>query len=162
MRVYSSRTLEDRFNEKWTPEPFSGCWLWTAGVMVGGYGQIFIRSLDDGRKKFDGAHRVSWRLFKGEIPEGMFVCHRCDTQSCVNPDHLFLGTAADNTRDSIQKGRFVFQPTGTGNYWPSIRKIKGKRKTECKRGHSISGGNVYIGPDGRPQCISCIRIRRAM
>lgn len=118
MRIYPVRTLRERFDEKWMPEPFTNCWLWTAGRMVGGYGSIFLRhtGIDWKHRKsvFDGAHRVSWLLHKGPIPEGLRVCHHCDTPSCVNPDHLFVGTAADNTRDSIHKGRFIFR-TGRPN-----------------------------------------------
>lgn len=85
----------DRFDAKWTPEPFSGCWLWTAGIVGKGYGHF-----DSGR-----AHRFSWERRYGAIPNGLMVCHKCDTPSCVNPEHLFLGTALDNVRDCIQKGR---------------------------------------------------------
>lgn len=158
MRIYTSRPILDRFNEKWIPEPFSGCWLWTGGIMVGGYGQIFIRNRIEGGKLFDGAHRVSWKLFRGEILDGLRVCHKCDTPSCVNPDHLFLGTAAENTHDSIKKGRFVFKPEGTGKRWHLIRKVSGnRRRGVCHQGHHVSGENMYITPDGKPRCLICIR-----
>ncbi len=87
------------FNEKWMPEPNSGCWLWTAYVDRDGYGNITIN------RKPTPAHRASWELFKGTIPKGLLVCHKCDTPACVNPDHLFLGTHKDNIRDSFAKGR---------------------------------------------------------
>ncbi len=91
--------IQDRFALKWTPEPFSGCWLWTGEADGVGYGRIFSK------KKGDKAHRVSWELHRGEIPPGVKVCHRCDTPGCVNPDHLFLGTQGDNVRDALRKGR---------------------------------------------------------
>lgn len=55
------------------------------------------------------AHRVSWELFRGPIPNKLFVLHKCDNKNCINPDHLFLGTAKDNIHDCIRKGRAWFQ-----------------------------------------------------
>jgi HNH endonuclease len=95
--------VED-FSEKYTPEPNTGCWLWTDNVKRDGYGQV----------RFNGknmqAHRVSWQLYRGEIPSGMFVCHHCDVKTCVNPDHLFIGDAYANIMDAWRKGR-VKTPT---------------------------------------------------
>jgi len=75
-----------------------GCWLWT-GCIVGGYG--LMRFLEKTWK----AHRVAYKLFVGEIPEGMCVLHKCDVPSCVKPSHLFLGTHKDNAMDRERKGR---------------------------------------------------------
>jgi hypothetical protein len=77
-----------------------GCWLWKAGRNAKGrYGYL----------KADGvsisAHRYSYEIHKGEIPDGLFVCHRCDVTLCVNPYNLFLGTAKQNFDDMIEKGR---------------------------------------------------------
>jgi len=94
-------TVEERFNVKWEPEPYSGCWLWVASIDSNGYGQF-----RNGRC-LEWAHRASWMLNKGEIPVGICVLHKCDTPVCVNPDHLFLGTQSDNTRDCIRKGRHI-------------------------------------------------------
>lgn len=77
----------------------AGCWEWTAFRTEQGYGRI---QLD---RKFKGAHRVSYREFCGPIPDGLHVLHRCDNPSCVNPDHLFLGTNDDNVADKVKKGR---------------------------------------------------------
>ena len=93
-----------QFADKCTPEPNTGCWLWNAGYGKNGYGGCWW----DGRA--NTAHRVSYLLHRGEIPEGMFVCHRCDTRGCVNPEHLFLGTALDNSRDMVAKGRYCRDP----------------------------------------------------
>ena len=93
-------TVLERFNAKWEPVPHCGCWLWTACVRQSdGYGTLGIKG------KTKAAHRVSWEIHNGPIPEGLCVLHRCDVPTCVNPDHLFLGTKADNTADMIAKGR---------------------------------------------------------
>lgn len=78
----------------------SGCWLWPS-LKPNGYGQVYVGRLPM------YAHRAAWTLTNGEIPDGLFVCHVCDVRACVNPAHLFLGTASDNTRDSVRKGRWI-------------------------------------------------------
>ena len=80
-----------------------GCWLLGRAGNFRGYGGVKITD----RRKY-AAHRVAYALVKGPIPAGMLVCHRCDTPRCVRPDHLFLGTASDNMRDMIAKGRDRF------------------------------------------------------
>lgn len=93
------KTLRERFDEKWMPEPFSGCWLWTAGVDAKGYGRI------GALRKNQKAQRIAWQLYRGDIPCGLSVLHKCDVRCCVNPEHLFLGDNADNTYDMIAKCR---------------------------------------------------------
>jgi hypothetical protein len=119
MRNRRTRPLYDRLHEKLIPEPNSGCWLFTGAVNENGYGSIGI----GGRKRGNVfAHRAAWMLYHGEIPDGMYVCHRCDVPSCCNPDHLFLGTAKDNFHDCMKKGRAVMPPVTD---WPAIIRQRG-------------------------------------
>ena len=78
------------------------CWEWIGSRTIKGYGLFCIEG------KNMRAHRLSWQVANGEIPEGLCVCHHCDNPSCVNPNHLFLGTNQDNTKDRVRKGRSAF------------------------------------------------------
>lgn len=94
-----SENLRLRFWEK--VQKTETCWKWTAATVVG-YGTLGRGGSHGGNVL---AHRLSWELHYGTIPPGLYVCHHCDNRLCVRPDHLWLGTAADNMRDMEQKGR---------------------------------------------------------
>lgn len=109
-------------------EKTDGCWLWTASTFNDGYGKF----------KFDGknrrAHRMSWLLTNGEIPEDMVVMHSCDIPLCVNPSHLSLGTPKANTHDMIEKNRH-----------------RNQVKSHCPRGHKYD----IVTKNGSRQCRTC-------
>lgn len=90
-------SVEERL-KNFKVDSVTGCHVWQ-GSTVAGYGHLYV----DGKLKL--AHRVSWELAKGEIPEGLFVLHKCDNPPCINPEHLFAGTHEDNMKDMDAKGR---------------------------------------------------------
>lgn len=79
--------------------PICGCWLWTGALNNMGYGMLMV----NGKRVL--AHRASYEVNVGPIPEGLFALHECDTPSCVNPNHITLGTQTDNMRQASQRGR---------------------------------------------------------
>ena len=102
----SGKSIKDRFEEKYRKDP-SGCWEWIACKHSRGYGQFFT-SDSYSKRKMDFSHRVSYHLYKGIRPtEDECILHKCDNTSCVNPDHLRIGTHKDNMRDMMSKGRFI-------------------------------------------------------
>jgi hypothetical protein len=96
-------TVAERFEEKYIPEALSGCFLWIGAQKNSrGYGNFNFNG------KIISAHRVSWMIYKGGIPDAKHVLHKCDNPNCVNPEHLFLGTHSENMNDMKQKGRQRF------------------------------------------------------
>lgn len=121
----------DRFEQNYVPEPMSGCWLWLNSTSKTGHGSFRMNG------KRPSAHSASYQLHKGTVPKGLCVRHRCDIPSCVNPDHLELGTWADNNRDRATRGGHV-------DHW----------KGSCKKGHDLDT-HGYHRPNGTRFCASC-------
>lgn len=87
------------------------CWVWTAALSTSGYGWAYSPAIG----KSEGAHRISYRHFVGQISKGVSVLHTCDNRRCVNPSHLFLGTQQDNIADMMNKGRSS-HPVGVAHH----------------------------------------------
>ena len=123
----TKKNLKDRLLSKVNNTNSNECWEWTAKTAVAGYGRLTVD------KKSILAHRLSYELFKGKIPEDFCVCHTCDNRKCINPDHLWLGTKSDNTKDMYSKNR-QYDVAGENHgrtklNWSQIgeiRKLKGK------------------------------------
>jgi HNH endonuclease len=104
LESFQRQSIEERLFSKYAKNE-NGCWIFAGYKDKKGYGHIGIAAEGSDKKRVR-AHRLSYSLFVGEIPDGMMICHRCDTPSCINPDHLFVGTAQDNTDDMFSKNRW--------------------------------------------------------
>jgi hypothetical protein len=127
----------------------NGCWIFT-GCQTGGnlpYGSIYIGRID-GKHRTMAAHRAMWMIKHGRRPgRWEFVCHKCDVPKCCNPDHLFLGTVADNNKDMAAKGRYNHQ-----------------KRTHCIHGHEFTPDNTYVPPSepNKRKCRTCMAIIHAL
>lgn len=92
----------ERFHKKYEIQE-NGCWIWTEGTRPNSKGVLYPRHFANG--KSIGAHRFAYQITHGEIPKGAYICHKCDTPLCVNPEHLFAGTHKDNMADMVAKQR---------------------------------------------------------
>lgn len=131
LECWNGASLNERLYANTEPNERE-CWIWLGARISTGYGQVHWQ----GRACL--THRLSYELWHGPIPQGMHVCHTCDTPACINPDHLFTGTQLDNQRDKNAKGR-------NGQ----------SLKTHCPRGHEYTSANVYLNPKGSRECVTC-------
>ena len=122
-----TRSLADRLWARVARQP-SGCWEWKGYILHTGYGQLSRGPRNGGQVL---SHRAAWEVTYGPIPEGLFVCHRCDNPPCINPEHLFLGTHADNMADMVAKGRNAVNASVPG--W--TRRLSDEQVAEIRRRH---------------------------
>jgi len=126
------KTLKERFNNKYIEDESTGCWTWIKCLSKDGYG--FIHDYVEDKIKLKRAHRASWEIFRGPIPDRLCVLHKCDNTKCVNPEHLWLGTNNENMKDMSIKKRASW---GIKNHLcklsefqvKEIRKMKGTHKS---------------------------------
>lgn len=129
-------SVNERFDAKVDRSNPDGCWEWTGALNKNGYGKFKERSY-----VLVQSHRFAYQRAHGAIPTGMMVCHHCDNPRCVRPDHLFAGTALDNVRDMLAKGRHPMSGrVGMGRTRTSPR----VRPTECPQGHPYDEQNTYV------------------
>ena len=130
-------TAAARFEAKHVPEPNTGCWLWTSTSHSDGYGLILV----GGRRRL--AHRLSYELHRGPIPEGLDLDHLCRQRCCVNPAHLEPVTVRVNILRGVSPA--------------ALHAVK----TQCPRGHAYDDTNTYRTPSGERKCRACHRAQVA-
>lgn len=184
-RGYWSQKITDdeyrqRLKSKCLVDPFTGCWVYQGFRTRLLYGDFSYRGVNQ------RAHRVAYKLWKGEIPDGLDILHKCDNPPCCNPDHLRAGTAKENAAESKERNRhYTSSKTHCvrGHAFADSSRVRsdGRRvciqcdkdryrrekektgvlpnalKTHCIRGHELAGSNLYIKPNGERQCRTCRR-----
>lgn len=111
------------------------CWLWTGSLHEDGYGRVR-------RGRLLMAHRLAYELFRGPIPSGMLVCHTCDVRACVNPEHLWLGTNAENMADMARKGRSYNRPSQFTEEQITAIRNDPRRQVDIAAAYGISQARV--------------------
>ena len=139
--------LMDRIRERVAFSP-SGCWIWQGTKNSQGYGQIKIRPGDQTVPRSRSVHRLVAAESYGAIPDGMMALHTCDVRACVNPAHLYLGTALDNARDCKERGRSVNTLT-----------IRNASKTHCPQRHPYDAENTIVRKKGDRLCRICVAVQ---
>lgn len=135
--------LREYLLDRCSPEPFTGCWLWTGYVNVFGYGRVVNGYYGKGISLTSNrAAAEAWLGFDA-LNDKRHVCHKCDVPSCINPEHLFIGTHQDNMADAFRKGRM------------RINSVANKKKTHCKRGHPFDSENTAFRLKGHRTCRKC-------
>jgi len=119
--------------------PIAGYWIWIGSLVRSGYGQL----THQGTHK--AAHRASFEAFVRPLTPGEWVLHRCDIRACVNPHHLYAGTAIDNRRDMLQRGRWT-HPFG--------------QRSHCEQGHEFVNGSFALASDGSRVCKECQKLKK--
>ncbi len=179
------RSVMDRIEGLYSPEPNTGCWLWTGALNRAGYGLFHSRSGSN------IAHRVSYELHRGPIPDGLTLDHLCRVRCCINPDHLepvsmrvntLRGTsfaATNATATHCPKGHplsgknirlwhgsracVLCNREATASYRASIRNgdhvVRQSTKSACPKGHPYSGENLIVTRLGHRACRLCARVR---
>ena len=134
-------TSLEKFESKYCPDPNSGCWLWLLPALKFEYGSFYDRE----KGKCVLAHRWSYEYYKGEIPPGLVIDHKCRNKACVNPNHLRVVTIATNTLENSTSASAL-----------------NKQKTHCYKGHPLSGDNLIsrIAEKGKRRCRTCTNERQ--
>jgi hypothetical protein len=126
-------TIQERLYARHSVDAATGCWNWTGAISNSRYGSIFYEG------RMQKAHRVMWRLLRGEIADGMDLDHLCRNTKCVNPNHLEPVTRSENLRRGLMD--------------------RNSQKTHCKRGHEFTPENTRIKPgNGHRVCKTCMRM----
>jgi hypothetical protein len=126
-----------RFESKVERIPFMPCWIWTGAANEHGYGVIGRGRRGEGNEK---AHRLAYRLYKGEIPYGKIVLHKCGNPFCVNPSHLEAGTYKENSADMLRMGRhFIPDNSGENAKWAKLNEEQAREIQAAKGGKKGTG-----------------------